>query len=67
MEKQKVFLKGANERPGEFECSICGELFRPMPKKPSALTDTFNAHVREKHPETLTKDNRESAKKVTEK
>jgi len=55
MEPKLVFLKASKDHKGDFECSLCGELFRPDPKNPSSLRDTFNDHVRNTHPEAVSK------------
>ena len=35
---------------GFFECSLCGELFKPNPSKPLEMQITFNQHLEKAHP-----------------
>jgi len=50
----KIWLKAVKSggRPtGDYTCSICNELFRPMSIDPSKLQREFLEHIKQQHPD----------------
>lgn len=53
MEQERVWLKPALSRgkgTGDYECSLCGHLFRPTPSKPFNMPLIFGLHAGALHP-----------------
>ena len=53
MERVRVWLKpvlSGKKWTGEYECSLCGELFRPSPIKPLDMALFFGLHIGTMHP-----------------
>jgi hypothetical protein len=53
MEQQRVWLKpvlSCGKRTGDYECSLCGDLFRPNPNKPFDMPLIFGLHAGAMHP-----------------
>jgi hypothetical protein len=40
---------------GEYQCSACGEIFRPNPENPFEMADRFGPHIAIRHPEMLSR------------
>ena len=57
--------KDARKRPtSDFECSVCGTVFRPHPTKPGAITEEFTAHLRLSHPRREKEDVNQAAARI---
>ena len=44
-------IKSGGKPTGDYTCSICNELFRPMSSDPFALQREFLEHVKQQHPD----------------
>jgi hypothetical protein len=56
MTTQKPWLQAVKvngQWSGYYQCSACGEIFRPNPEKPFEMADTFGPHIAIRHPEAL--------------
>jgi hypothetical protein len=46
-------VKANGKWTGDYQCSACGEIFRPDPEKPFEMADRFGPHIATRHPEAL--------------
>jgi hypothetical protein len=56
MDMKKPWLeavKAGGQWTGYYQCSACGEIFRPNPEDPFEMADRFGPHIATRHPEAL--------------
>ena len=46
-------IKSGGKPTGDYTCSICNELFRPMSSDPTKLQQEFLGHMKQQHPDAM--------------